>query len=494
MNTSTIHRVLLTAGLLGSTWGCRAAPASPGEDVGERTSTTGEDDEVETSDETSDGVAETSDTSGFIPDPATGTSTAAQDDAAESSSGAPVPPTSGDDGTMGEHAGSGDALEALRAWLALPHGNRSPLTDEPFAAVALTRGDAQIAAELLWSDRAAFIASSRQAEVEAKAIELDGFVLRYETVLLGAAPANGRSLFISMHGGGSAPSETNDEQWRNQVALAEGYMPEDAVWVAPRAPTDDWNMWFQDHIDPMFDRLITDMIVFEDIDPDRVYLNGYSAGGDGVYQLAPRMADRFAAAGMSAGHPNDASPFNLRNLAFAIHVGGDDTAFSRNEIALEWGAMLDALQLADPQGYSHQVEVHAGLPHWMNLADQVSIPFLQSFTRDLAPAKVVWLQPSRTQARFYWLAVAAAEEAPRAQIVASIEGQTVHIESTDVREVSVRFSERMLDLDQPVAVTVNGVPAEPTLVARTIAVLGQTLDEREDPAAMYAGELTVQIP
>ena len=39
-------------------------------------------------------------------------------------------------------------------------------------------------------------------------------------------------------------------------------------------------------------------IVFEDVDPNRVYLLGYSAGGDGVYQLAPRMADRFAAASM----------------------------------------------------------------------------------------------------------------------------------------------------------------------------------------------------
>src|SRR5690606_28139721 len=131
---------------------------------------------------------------------------------------------------------------------------------------------------------------------------------------------------------GSAPPETNDEQWRNQVALAEGYMPEDTLWIAPRAPTDDWNMWFKDHIDPLFDRLITNMIVFEGIDPNRVYLNGYSAGGDGVYQRGPRMADRFAAVGMSAGHPNDASPLNLRNLPFALHVGGDDTAFERNEV------------------------------------------------------------------------------------------------------------------------------------------------------------------
>ena len=60
---------------------------------------------------------------------------------------------------------------------------------------------------------------------------------------------------------------------------------------------------------------------------------GYSAGGDGVYQLAPRMADRLAVASMMAGHPNDASPLGLRNIGFAIHVGALDSGYNRNKVA-----------------------------------------------------------------------------------------------------------------------------------------------------------------
>ena len=86
------------------------------------------------------------------------------------------------------------------------------------------------------------------------------------------------------------------------------------VFLTPRSPTNTWNMWHQDHIDLFFNRLIQNMIAFYDVNPNRIYLMGYSAGGDGVYQLAPRMADRFAAAAMMAGHPNDASPLNLRNI------------------------------------------------------------------------------------------------------------------------------------------------------------------------------------
>ena len=59
------------------------------------------------------------------------------------------------------------------------------------------------------------------------------------------------------------------------------------------------------------------MIAFHDVNPNRVYIMGRSAGGDGIYQVAPRMADRFAAAAMSAGHPNEASHLCLRNIAFA---------------------------------------------------------------------------------------------------------------------------------------------------------------------------------
>ena len=87
------------------------------------------------------------------------------------------------------------------------------------------------------------------------------------------------------------------------------------------------------------------------VDPDRVYLLGYSAGGDGVWQLAPRMADRFAAAAMMAGHPNEAGVAGLRNLPFGIFMGGADAAYDRNRIAAEKSAELAKLHAADPGGY-----------------------------------------------------------------------------------------------------------------------------------------------
>ena len=80
---------------------------------------------------------------------------------------------------------------------------------------------------------------------------------------------------------------------------------------------------------------------------------GRAAGGDGIYQVAPRMADRFAAAAMSAGHPNEASPLGLRNIGFTIHMGENDYQYDRNKVAVQWGNQLAELRGKDPGGYRH---------------------------------------------------------------------------------------------------------------------------------------------
>ena len=414
--------------------------------------------------------------------------------------GAPASDASGNaSGNTSDDAASAAAVSQLEGYLAQA-APRPELAQQPFADVPLTRADADRARMLLWEDLARSIRATRQGEVGASETVVrtiagaGGLSLRYYLARRGQTPAGGRSLFISMHGGGSAPSATNDSQWKNQLVLVDDYAPKDAIWIAPRAPIDDWNMWFVEGIDALFERLIADMIVFEGIDPNKVYLTGYSAGGDGVYQLGPRMAERWAGAGMSAGHPNSASPLNLRNLPFAIHVGGNDTAFDRNKKAEEWGKQLEALAVADPGGYLNQWQVHAGLPHWMNMKDAVSVPFLQKQTRNPYPSKVVWRQAEVARPFFYWLAVEAAQQKFASEVRASYADATVSI--TGVKALSrltVRLTDQMLDLDSPIRIQQDGRELFSGTVARTIGVLARTLAERSDPTMVFSAEVSVAL-
>jgi poly(3-hydroxybutyrate) depolymerase len=384
-----------------------------------------------------------------------------------------------------------EVITELTEYLEVDPSERDPIGDQPFAAVPLTREQAEQARALLWQDFASRNQSDRQAEADARSITIGDYTLRYEYSVFGEAPATGRSLYLSLHGGGETDAATNDSQWVNQQTL---YEPEEGIYLAPRGPTDTWNLWHQDHIDGLFYRLITNFIVLEGVNPNRVYVMGYSAGGDGVYQLGPRMADSWAAAAMMAGHPNDARPESLRNIGFTIHVGGDDSAFDRNLVAAEWGMLLDDLEVGDPGGYPHEVQVHAGKGHWMDLEDAVAVPWMAEFTRNPVPTRVVWLQDDVPHDRFYWLGLAPEDRVAGRSVVASYEGQSVTVLASDLEgELEVLLDDRMLDLD--VAVDVVGEGGETLFsgsVTRTIGTLARTIEARGDPELVWSGSVTVR--
>lgn len=384
-----------------------------------------------------------------------------------------------------------DSISWLRTWLREHDLGAAVLSDLqalPESSAPLSAADASAAATELWNARKRVLKAERAAEMKARSITLNGLTMPFWYRTFGEKPATGRSLFISLHGGGGAPARVNDGQYENQKRL---YEPAEGVYLVPRAPTNTWNLWHQRHIDAFFDRLITNMIVFEDVDPNRVYVMGYSAGGDGVYQLAPRMADRWAAAAMMAGHPNEARPDNLRNIGFTIHMGAEDGAYNRNRVAAEWKDKLAELRSADSEGYVHKVTLHEGLGHWMKRRDAVAVPWMARFTRNPFPARVVWFQDDVTQKRLYWLAVPEKQRRAGTRVVAEVDGNTISIRESDVTELTVLFSESLVDLDKPVRIRHGESVLYEGKVARTVGVLAESLLHRDDPAAMVPAHVTV---
>jgi dienelactone hydrolase len=376
-------------------------------------------------------------------------------------------------------AGDSHRIPALRSWLATPTGERR--ADAPALTVPLSKGEADEAVELLGRDRLARLTVERKGEMDGKSLVVGGKSLRWQETTLGEEPPGGRSLWISLHGGGAVPQAVNNEQWLNQIRL---YEPPEGVYVAPRAPTDTWNLWHEGHIDPMFQRLIENYVAVRGVNPDKVYLLGYSAGGDGVWQLAPRMADRFAAAAMMAGHPNGASLEGLRNLPFAIFMGENDGAYDRNKVAIEKTVELDRLKQADPGGYIHLSRIYQGLGHWMNGKDAEALPWMAKLRRNPWPKKIVWVQDDVIHDRFYWLKIPDKAAAKAGQkIIATVDGQTIRLAGEIPKGMTLLLSDALLDLDEPVSVVVNEKPVSTAKLPRTAATIRQCLEERLDPSA-----------
>ena len=160
---------------------------------------------------------------------------------------------------------------------------------------SLSRTEANNLRDKLFTSYLSEIKAKRIDENNDKVIKINDLELKYEIKFFGEKPINGWELYFSLHGGGGVADEYNESLWSRHKSL---YELEQGILLTPRSPTNTWNMWHQDHIDIFFNKLIQNMIAFYDVDPNKIYIMGYSAGGDGVYQLAPRMADRFAAASM----------------------------------------------------------------------------------------------------------------------------------------------------------------------------------------------------
>ena len=305
----------------------------------------------------------------------------------------------------------------------------------------------------------------------------------------GDAPFGERSLWISMHGGGGTTQEMNNGQWNNQKRL---YRPSEGIYVAPRAPWNAWNMWFQEPIDHLFSQLIEMMIVCKGVNPNKVYLVGYSAGGDGVWRLAPRLAHRFAAASMMAGHPGAVSLLNVRNLPFMIWCGAKDAAYNRNTLCAAKGLVMDSLQNDYPNGYIHETHILDGKGHWMDGEDAAALPWMQKYTRNPYPKSIVWRQEEVLEENFYWIAAPRNELAEGMTVRAEVKGNTIKLSQCDYSCLTLYLNDDIVNLDKKVKVQINGRTVFNGKVQRKEDVMRKTIGSYGDPAYCFTAQLVVR--
>lgn len=371
------------------------------------------------------------------------------------------------------------------AWLEHPLTERGAVPE-----LQLTRAESQRLSIFAWEMVKQAEAKDAQVELSAKQITIGDNHLKWMEKTFGDAPFGKRTLWITLHGGGQATTEENDRNWKGYWGRYE--FPAGSINVAPRAPVDAWNMWFVKPVDDLFNRLIADMVTQRGVDPNRVYLIGYSAGGDGVYGLAPRMADRFAAATMCAGHPNQTTPEGLRNLPFFLYMGGEDSAYNRNIVVREFSAKMDVLQASDPSGYFHRCTVYPGLSHNMQNRESEAIPRMAAHSRAVWPQRVVWKQDADVaHRRFYWLEHATDPIQPNQIFAAHVDGQTIQIEQPATGALDLRLSDNLVNLDEPIEVTAGGRKIFEGKVSRSLAAIATSLAEREDPEGIAPAQLHV---
>lgn len=318
----------------------------------------------------------------------------------------------------------------------------------------------------------------RKADFENKRVTFEKHLSPYTVKEVGTRPEGGWPLFIAMHGGGGAPQKLNDSQWRHmQIYYKDQKDVTGYKYLALRAPNNTWNGFYDDYVYPLIENLIQQFVVFGDVDPNKVFIMGYSHGGYGAFAIGPKIPYRFAAIHSSAAAPTDGqtSAKTLRSTRFTFMVGEKDKAYGRRERCEKFAKQIKALQDANEDAYPVEFMFKKGYGHG-GLPDRDMIGQMYDHERNPAPKHVTWEQTDTVVNRFFWLAT---DNPARGQLIdAQIDGNTIHVKTENCNSFSIFLDRRLIDADKPVVIkmgekehTVAYKPSFETL-CRTIAETG----------------------
>jgi len=384
---------------------------------------------------------------------------------------------------------------ALAAYFAAPAAEQATWKFAPALDALLLKNEGAVRQAAWDAYKAAPIHQAAREDIAANQVRSGEYLSPYIVKTVGTRPPGGWGLVIAMHGGGGAPKELNDSQWRGMATYYKDH-PEAGggyKYLALRAPNDTWNGFYDDYVYPLVTRLINEYLVLGDVNPDRIYLIGYSHGGYGAFAIGPKMPDRFASihASGAAGTDGETAVENLRNVPFSVWVGEFDTAYGRLDRTKALATKLGEMRGGHPDTYPMSVDIKTGFQHG-NLPDHDELAVMLPAVRNPVPRAVTWLMTDTVIRDFYWLHSDAPAKTQR--LDASVQNNAVVVTaSPNVTGASVLLDSRLVDFARPVMLTVNGERTTHRVTPR-LKTLTETLARRGDPRLAFTATLPIAAP
>ncbi len=323
-------------------------------------------------------------------------------------------------------------------------------------------------------------------------VRFEEHVSPYTVKTVGTRPAKGWALFIAMHGGGGAPQELNDSQWRHmQIYYRDHPEAGGYLYVALRAPNNTWNGFYTGYAYPLMANLVKQFLLFGDVDPNKVFIMGYSHGGYGTYAMGPKMADRFAGIHASAAALADGAVADtLRNTVFNTMVGEKDKDHGRSKRIQDLDAEIKRLRGDRNDIYPVTVRIIADHPH-SGLPDRDGIAELYPATRNPVPREMTWVMTDTVNTDFFWLRVPAPVRGERFNVMCETNELKVTT-APNVSSASILLDARLVDFSKPVKLTVNGKTTSKKLKP-SLRTLCETLQRRGDPGLAFTAEVPLPV-
>lgn len=210
------------------------------------------------------------------------------------------------------------------------------------------------------------------------------------------------------------------------------------------------DMWYRDLGEKdVFECIALAKQIFN-INPDRIYLCGFSMGGTGTFELGLRHPDTWAACAPVCGNLDNLELIeNGNNLPFWINTGSADRILPAKY-------SKQAYQQAVKLGFDHwKYTEHEGMGHsfwidwlkvekWLLAHKRIQKPSQVNFSCD---------KPDRA----YWVEITdkiGGEDI--AEIKAQIVGQTIHVKTTNVSGYTIYLDSAPIELSKDLLIIENG--------------------------------------
>lgn len=321
-----------------------------------------------------------------------------------------------------------------------------------------------------------------------------------------------QALLVGLHGGGEGAGSADESRstWQQKKGCI-GLYPQGIKLVH-----DTWNAV---HGERFVLTLIEIAKTQYEIDPDRVYVAGFSMGGSGSWYLAGRHPDLFAGAAPFSGVVM-ASPRsqlatkeevqaiqhgllpNVRNLAMWYTIGlADENCMPGSYLYV--ADVLDKLRAGDPTGWSRiHFQTYPGLGHAFPPGEpETGLKSLFGQERDTFPSVLVWeyaRNPSpepdaadpvgRMPKRFfYWLGCKEPQDQQRVRATRTQNEFVLECRNTarEFHGITLYLNPGLIDAAQDVVVKSNGQEVFRGKPKPDVWTVLETLDEKLDRSLVF---------
>jgi predicted esterase len=311
------------------------------------------------------------------------------------------------------------------------------------------------------ADADSFLKSGNRPLVLARASQIDGTLQHFMVDLPPHwDPDRAYPLYVSLHGTGPDHPMAYPSFGLGPRDNAPKKSAEDPI--IRLAPWGRGNRGWRNDAERDLFEAIADLRTFAKLDPDRWYLTGHSAGGDGAWSIVTRTPDLWAAAGMQSGSMQSCPPSlgllaNMQYVPFHMLIGEKDNLPGRIPDSKEAHHLLK--QAGDETHLHVLPDVgHYPLPGSAYLEEEAWLrkfvrrrPDRFSFTVDQADHPGVWGVRVAFRTRGPRIL-----KAPWPHFDVTITGSDVLVKTQAIERLTVDLGDTGLRIAGKVKLTING--------------------------------------